>query len=169
MANQAIHQLPLSTSLLPGDRVYVVREESPGVFRDVQIDASLLGTAVQQRTVTITSAEILQLGTTFKQLVPGITGKTIIPIAVKQEWVGITTPYATNTTGRIHGLGSVISSHYWGQIDLSVTPDATYITYAQFGAFHRIGVDDSLMLGVLAGNPTAGDGQLIVTTYFIQI
>lgn len=121
--------------------------------------------------VTITSAEMLALFTTPKEIIPAQgSGTIIVPLSVTAKMVNNTTPYATNVTFNIYTNGTagalvstdkfintVLASPSYHQLEL-IQP--TIISNS------NIAENQPIEATVPLGNPTGGDGDVeIFVTY----
>lgn len=155
MSSQKISQLP-AAGALDGNEEFAVNQG--GVTSKVTLDEiktySQPANVILSEKVTITSAEILDAYDTPIQLIPAPpAGFYIDPISVVSRFDYDSTPYATNTNGRIHiGSQSVTSI-----IDLSTANSLM----AKEG-FGGQGLSGAMTFTVEDGNPTAGDSDLII-------
>lgn len=120
--------------------------------------------------VSLTSAEILSIFTTPKQILPAVAGKLLIPRYLFQKYTHVTTPYTNTGFWRI-GFGSptfgftnmnpVITSadNSQGMQTLSQNYSASGISY----------VGLSLVLGASISNPTGGDGTMDLYLIYDEI
>lgn len=127
------------------------------------------GGGVLTATVTVSSAEILALNATPKQLIaaPG-ANKIIQVLGVTTEYIYVTSTYTTNLTLAMRY--GAIANDMWRSNVLSQV--ATSFTFSLFGdpTYTASLTGDirntAVNLTVLAGNPAAGDGTLkFVITY----
>jgi hypothetical protein len=109
---------------------------------------------IQTIKVTVTSAEILDAYDTPIELIPAPpAGFYIDPISIVYRFDYDSTPYATNTSGKIilSDEGSVVD------IDLTrANSDVVKTTGSDFMT------DGAMLFTVETGNPTAGDSDLII-------
>lgn len=168
MPNKAVHQLPIATTRLPGDKIPISRETSPGVFKDFQADESLYP-AVEplSATITIPSADILNLFSVRQLIVetPG-DGSVIMPIRALATLTGVTTPYATNVNVTVLGENASEVNQYWGLFQIDSASDTEILFQGALSAGTRLYVDQSLYVQSQTGDPTAGDGDLTVTVWY---
>jgi hypothetical protein len=109
---------------------------------------------IQTIKVTVTSAEILDAYDTPIELIPAPpAGFYIDPISIVYRFDYDSTPYATNTSGKIILSDEGIVS----DIDLSRTDSD--VLKEQTGVFVTEG---AMLFTVETGNPTAGDSDLII-------
>lgn len=168
MPNKAIHQLPVATTRETLDKFIISRETSPGVYLDMQIDEALLWPSIQTATLTITSAEILDLFDTRLEIVPSLgDGSVILPVAAYVSLSGVSISYATNTDVRILGANAAPSSQYWGTFSISSATDIERYVTNGLASGARLYADQSLYVQANNGNPTAGDGNLVVNVLYI--
>ena len=127
-------------------------------------------TLVFTKKTTVTSAEILQLNSTPKLLVPGIPGKILRFVGWDAKWAGRGASYATNTTTFLRHVGS-------GSVFL-VSNAAVPLTTTQASGFTQMSSlvitsnsgnileGAGIELGVNTGNPTAGDFDIDVFVHY---
>jgi hypothetical protein len=109
---------------------------------------------IQTIKVTVTSAEILDAYDTPIELIPAPpAGFYIDPISIVYRFDYDSTPYATNTSGKIILSDEGIVS----DIDLSRTDSD--VLKEETGVFVT---DGAMLFTVEDGNPTAGDSDLII-------
>lgn len=167
MPNKSISQLPVATTIQTGDVLVLSREISPGVFQDFQVSESLIAKAPFSATVTIPSAQVLTLFDSRVMVVqtPG-DGSRIMPIAAEVSLSGVGTPYATNIVVTILGENASPASQYWAAFPIDSATDVEYQVQSAAVNGQRLYVDQSMYVQSQTGNPTAGDGDLIVTVYY---
>lgn len=172
MGSKSTHQFATLSSLEPTDLFYVVREESPGVYKDYCAPRSLMPEAVLFAQVLLTSEEILAIYDTPKQLVPAPAGTSIIVVKmVTLRAIDGSTAY----TGDIAIGGSTIdTSNYLITTSLpdNDTPDPYRVCYpanAGSGVNQGLLPGQALMVGAQSGNPTTGDGDVLVKVYYSLI
>lgn len=168
MPNKSVHQLPIATTREAGDKFIISREIAPGSYKDYQIDESLLWPSIQTETITLSSAQILDLNTTSVELVATLgDGSVILPVAAYVSLSGVVTPYATNTDVRIRGQNGAASSQYWGTFSISSATDTEMYVTNGLASGARLYADQSLYVQANTGNPTAGDGVLVITMLYM--
>lgn len=169
MSSKSTHQFPTLSELDPTDLFYVVREESPGVFRDYCAPRSLLPESTLSASVLLTSAQILAIYDTPVEIVQAPSSTSIIVVKlVTMKAVGGTTAY----TGDIVVGGSVIDTNNY-LIALSLpendSPDPYRVCYpANAGSAVSQGLrpGEALVVGAQSGNPTTGDGDVLVRVFY---
>lgn len=126
--------------------------------------------SVQTNVVSISSADILQLNTTPKTIVPAQgAGKFIMPLSVLFKVNFGTTAYATNTNLRIKQGASfdplITVNSVLAQIADTLIPKvfAPNITASSYS------LNEPLQVYVQTGNPTAGDGTIDIYVSYIVI
>lgn len=170
MPNKSISQLPIATTRLPGDKLIISRERAlePGVFDDFQVDESLYP-AIEpfSETITIPSAQILTLFTDKVLLVqtPG-DGSVILPISADVSLTGVVTPYATNVVVTILGDTASPASQYWSSFQIDSATDFDIALKGSSTSNTRLYADQSLYVQAQTGDPTDGDGDLIITIWY---
>lgn len=103
--------------------------------------------------VTVTSEEILNSFTTPVELIPAPpAGFYIDPISIVAKFDYNTTPYATNTTGKLNiGVNGIC--------DIDLTVNNSIPIKIPFAGTALLG---AMTFTVKDGNPTAGDSDLII-------
>lgn len=140
---------------------------TPAVYADRQIDNSNLWPAIYTETITITSAQILDLFDTRVELVatPG-DGSVILPIAANVSLVGVGTPYATNINVTILGQNASPASQYWGIFQIDSGSDTDFQVKSAVASGARLYEDQSLYVQAQTGDPTAGDADMIISVWY---
>jgi hypothetical protein len=122
-----------------------------GMFQD------LVDSGVYAVKASLSSAEILALNTTPKQVVAaGGAGTVLFPVAILWKYTFGTTPYATNTTLRVRMGGTMMSL---GSL-LTQTGNAYALQPLLGGVFATDISNTGITIDVQTGNPTGGDGTL---------
>lgn len=132
------------------------------------VDAKLAG-ALQSVTITLSSAEILNLFTTPKQLIaaPGL-GKVIRVIRVELHYHFGTTAYATNTQMSIeYGAQSPEVPAVGDNGALAATASGITFLAEQQGVRLVTQVENtSILVSVETGNPTSGNGDMVIKAWY---
>lgn len=159
MPNKAIHQLTFSPNREDDDRLYVVRS---GV--DYQIPMSALAPQLLSQTTVIPAADVLTLHSDPVQVVDNAPdGFVAFPVRAVVQFSGGSANYATNTLLAIGSTGDVSDSNY---VLLGDIIDRTL----QVGMYQFASGPCSPGVGLSAyvqtGNPTAGNSNLTITTFY---
>jgi len=156
MSSKKISQLP-AAGILDGTEEFAINQS--GLTSKVTLDEiktySQPANVILSEKVTVTSAEILDAYDTPIELIPAPpAGFYIDPISIVYRFDYDSTPYATNTSGKIvlSDEGAVIAP-----IDL--TRADSDVVKKQMGNFTITG---AMNFTVNSGNPTAGDSDLII-------
>lgn len=149
-----------------GDMVYCITKNAGGTEAAVgtswavcySADATDVPTRYLQ--ISLSSAEILDLNATPKEIVPAPgAGKIIIPIGLVTNYTFVTTPYATNVNMAYRNpTGGTVTV-----FNLSV--GASQIIPSDAGGNVAV-ANEKLEMFVLTGNPTGGDGTATVGIYY---
>jgi len=133
------------------------------------VDAQIAGGGLQTATVTISSAEILALNGTPKQLIaaPG-AGKIIVIHSIVVRYIFVSAAYATNTNLSINYDTEAADDLYFNAGLLANTADH-YDVRVQGQIATSVDVrNKSIKASTDSGNPTTGDSTLkIVISYSI--
>lgn len=161
MPNKAIHQLAFTGTREATDVVYIVRSGS-----DFQLPLDAMIPALSSQTTVIQSADVLTLNTTPIQVVDDApSGYVNIPVRAIVQFSGGTADYATNTQFVIGATGQVSDTDYTLATSIADRSDPISAYIAVSGT----NPDGSgLSAYVTVGDPTAGDSDLTVTTWFYQ-
>lgn len=162
MPNKAIHQLTFSPTRQDDDRLYVVRS---GV--DYQIPMSSLAPELLSQTTVIPAADVLTLNSDPVQVVDNApAGFVAFPVRAVVQFSGGSANYATNTQLVIGSTGSVSGTNYVLSSDIS---DRTLILgmYQLSPGPSAVGI--GLSAYVTGGNPTAGNSDLTITTFYYLV
>jgi len=125
---------------------------------------------VKYATYNLSSSEILNSFTTPVTVLAGEAGLTHVPLFVVFETTFGTTAYATNTNAIISAVGSsirivtqtgLLAFAASGLMATPITGNGAFQTNIVKGA--------ALTFGTLTGNPTAGDGTILVHIYYIDL
>ena len=156
MSSKKISQLP-AAGILDGTEEFAINQS--GLTSKVTLDEiktySQPANVILSEKVTVTSAEILDAYDTPVELIPAPpAGFYIDPISIVYRFDYNTTPYATNTSGKIQLGGSTVVN----LIDLtesdSIVRKKSYSSPIELSSAMNFTVD--------SGNPTAGDSDLII-------
>ena len=159
MPNKAIHQLTFSSTREDDDRLYVVRE---GV--DYQIPMSALAPALLSQTTVIPAADVLTLNTTPVQVVDNApAGFAAFPVRAVVQFSGGSVDYATNTNLLIGSTGSVSDTN--SLLSGPIIDRSVIVGMYQTGS-GPIADGVGLSAYVETGNPTAGNSDLTITTFY---
>lgn len=172
MGSKSTHQFPTLATLEPDDLFYVVREESPGVYKDYSAPRSLLPESVQVATVLLTSAEILDIFDTPVELVASQgSGSLIVLKMVTMNAVDGTTAYVGDF---LIGGSTINSTNYIIQCPIpeQETPipfNVIYPNNAGTSINQGVAPGSPLNISALTTNPTTGDGDVLVKVYYTVI
>ena len=159
MPNKSISQLTFSGTREDDDRLYVVRN---GV--DYQIPMSSLAPALLSQTTVIQAADVLTLNSDPVQVVDNApAGFAAFPVRAVVQFSGGSTNYATNTNLVIGGTSTVDDATYGLLGDISNRTAAVGM-YQSLNL--KVVEGDGLSAYVQAGNPTAGNSVLTITTFY---
>jgi hypothetical protein len=150
---------------------------SLNVTGSVNINGSLTTTegfgpgvvVVREASVTIASADVLQLNSTPIEIVaaPGV-GYAIEVLSASMKMVYNSVAYATNTTLELKVTGANSPQIQWGALILSATIDKFNAQSIDSNSNTNVLENAPLMVTVDFGNPTAGDSDITVyVTYRI--
>lgn len=122
---------------------------------------------VKIKKVSLTSAQILSLFTTPKELIPAQSGKLFIVRHIFQKYTHVTTPYTT-TTWRIGYNGITFGFVNLTAIITSAdNAESLYPVSPSVSASGTSYVNLPLVLGATTSDPTGGDGTLdLYITYY---
>lgn len=120
--------------------------------------------------VTIPSSEVLTLFSSPKEIVPAQGAGTIIdPISVVCKMVNNTLPYATNIGLNI-GINGSSTIYYTDKFLNTVAASPVYhkleTNQPSIVSSQNIDENDSLRAWVSTGNPTSGDGDVVVSVIY---
>jgi len=120
--------------------------------------------------ISLTSAEILDIFTTPKEVVPAVTGKLLVPRYIHQKYTHVTTPYTGGATWRI-GLGTINTA--FSSISAVITSadnSQSIQTLSQNTAGSGISYEGlNIIIGGTSANPTGGDGTLELFITYLEI
>jgi hypothetical protein len=125
---------------------------------------------IKYATYNLSSSEILNSFTTPVTILAGVAGLTHVPLFVVFETTFGTTAYATNTNGIITSAGAasrivtqtgLLAFAASGLLATPITGVGSFTTNLVKGA--------ALTFSTLTGNPTAGDGTILVHIYYIDL
>jgi len=135
-------------------------EASVGTSWAVCYSADASDTPTRYVQVSLSSAEILALFTTPKQLVaaPG-AGKVIIPERIVYNFIWNSIAYATNTTMLIRNPTGTDGAGF------SISGVANKIEVEQISG-QTVVANEKLEVFVQTGDPTAGDSTMTVSVYY---
>ncbi len=171
MGSKSTHQFPTLATLEPTDLFYVVREQSPGVFKDYCAPRSLMPEALLSATVLLTSAQILDIYDTNVELIPPPASDQMIVVRlVTTKAVGGTTAY----TGILLIGPTVADDQYIIRTGIpdNDAPKPYYVCYpvsAGSGVYQGTAPGFGLSIGAETTNPIDGDGDVLVKVYYSLI
>lgn len=123
-------------------------------------------------TITIPSADVLQLFTTPYTLVPAVVGKIIVPIVVVGTLSYNTTQYATNGNlytafpSSTRGLNYVTGSDF---LFSSVLTNGSFLPQGPNTGLIQYIPSEPLTISCENGNPTAGDSDIVIGVLYTLI
>lgn len=176
MADKKISELTEANLPLDGTEDLPIVQGGSTVRCSTQDIADLAGrSSVITVKVSLSSAEILALNTTPKQLVaaPG-SGKILQPLFYLVKLSYATAQYATNTTLQFNydGLPAVgiVSNSILNRTESFIMRQAAASTTAFAFAISTSDITNKgLFVSVTNGNPTAGDGTLDIYVSYVTI
>ena len=123
---------------------------------------------------SLTSAQILLLNSNPQVLVPAAgAGTILLPLSTVISYTYSTAAYATNTNLQCYnnGLTDAVVYNRQGTI---ITQTANHVRIDAAGSSDAASTlslyeNQSLMINIETGNPTAGDGTLVIYTTFIVL
>ena len=141
------------------------------VFEDAVAQAvQNLDYGVRTYTQIIDTSDVLTSNATPVAIaIPRVSGKTVYPISVNFAMNGSTTPYATNTVAALRYVGAdveIFSSDFLGKT-INLGADAAQLTTSVGAGQTQIISDTDLEFFTKTGDPTAGDGNLIVAIAYL--
>lgn len=161
------------TGQTPAEGVYwtqvTLAEMLPDVMKLADLSTSS-GVVIKQSVISIPSADVLTGNATPVNLnIPRSSGQTIVPSHITAAIISSTTPYATNTTIAVRYVGADTDMF---TSDMLARTDANAVlmqpNYTVGAAQTQILSNTDLEVYVKTGNPTAGDGVLVLgVTYNI--
>lgn len=122
------------------------------------------GGELKQAQITITTGQVLTLNSIPIPIVSGITGKEIQVINASLYLKYASTPYATNTN-IVLKAASATTTDSQARGDISGTIDSKG-TFNNLSTSKNIVTGDNLVVSVDAGNPTAGDSDIVVDVLY---
>ncbi len=162
MANKSITQLPSAGARQSGDVTIIVRS---GVNYQLEVDA--MTPPLSSATTVLSSAQVLALNTTPVNVVPNApAGKVNSPVRALVQFSGGTSDYATNVNLVIGSRTTVGDADY---ILVTTIGDRTAPIYAVNTGPGKAATGDALAAYVLTGDPTGGDSDLTITTWYQQL
>lgn len=156
----------------PEDGVYweqvTLAELMPNVMKLAEVSSSS-GVVIKEASLTIPSADVLQLNSTPQTIVSGVASKLIVPVSALLRATYGGTPYATNLDIDLRHTGSSteLTSN---AAKLGFTAD----TINQF-AIKADNASDQMIVGadlevfVDSGNPTAGNSDITIDVTYYEI
>ena len=172
MGSKSTHQFPTLSSLEPTDLFYVVREESPGVFKDYSAPRSLLPDSTDVAIVLLTSAQILAIHDTPIELVPDPGSSSIIIVQlVTMSAIGGTTAYDLGFLigGATVNAANNLLSGIFPDNDTPIPYRIFYPANAGSSVNQGIAPGQSIRISSDAVNPEDGDGDVLVKVYYSTI
>jgi len=166
MPDQKLSDGTARNPLLSSDYFPIIRAGANDLVAPDVVKA-YMGATVQYADISLSSAEILALFTTPKQLVaaPG-ANKAVFPLFISMSLVFVSVAYATNVQLQVKAGSSTL---YLNSLVLPNASDyfargAALPVAASGGGFDFINAP--LVLAVGSGNPTAGNGTLKVRVIY---
>lgn len=156
----------------PAESVYWTQVTLAEVFPDVLkvIDKADNCLCLKEASLTIASADVLQLNSTPLQIVAAQGTGTVIEVVsafVKIDFNSIA--YATNTTLQLINAGSDVEQVSSTTLDASVAQIANFNQSTPAAAQTQITENTALQVSVRSGDPTAGDSDITVhVTYLVK-
>ncbi len=136
------------------------------------IDQEILSVAPVQKMVKITlsSAEILSIFTSPKELVPAVSGKLLVPVFLHQRYIHDSSAYTGGATWRI-GLGAIntafsVVTAVIGSADNSQAIQSFTQNFSTSGTSYD-GLN--IIIGATSADPTGGDGILELYLTYLEI
>jgi len=117
----------------------------------------------------IPSADVLtSYATPINLDVPRLSGQSVVPIAVTASFASTTTPYATNTTIAVRHVGADADLFTLDMLGRTVTDAVSMQQNFTVGAGQtQILNDADLEVYTKTGNPTAGNGILVIRSTYL--
>jgi len=169
MPNRSTHQMPIATARQEDDITYIAREVTPGVYEDRRISLTDISPSYFTAQLTIPSASVLTLNSVPLQIIGALSiSEGIVPLFGFVDFVNVTVPYATNVVAYL-GTSALTSTNYVMAFNIDEADGERSIIYPQPAAglaTANMAVGESMWIKVLGGDPTAGDGDLVVTVYY---
>jgi hypothetical protein len=125
---------------------------------------------IKYATYNLSSSEILNSFSTPVTVLAGVAGVTHVPVFIVWETTYNSAAYATNTNAVIRAVGS--SAQVVQQSGLLAFGASGFAvsTIVTVGAFQtQIVKGAALTFGTLTGNPTLGDGTILVHIYYLDV
>jgi len=120
------------------------------------------GGDIKSKTVTLSSAQILDSYSTPIEAVAAVTGKKIQVISALCDYTYLTSPYATYTN-----LILIAETASTGQLRIDISGTSSRIgSFTSEGANDNIVTGDALMLAADSGNPTGGLGSMVINILY---
>lgn len=159
-----------------GDLVYCVASNAGGNEGAVGTSWKVCysGTAsaqLKKATLTIASAQVLALNTTPQIIVPAVVGKAIKVTSGFIKATFNSAPYATNVDLQvINTSASATAPQLEGKIDFVANNFQSLVEYAPATAVaQQLVINDNLEVFVKDGNPTAGDSDITITVFYLEV
>ena len=165
----------LSPSALDGDYYGIVftpnGDTNKVVFEDaVEQAVKNVDYGVRIYLETISTGDVLTSNATPVTInIPRESGKTVFPLSVSFNINGGTTPYATNTVAAVRYVGADIdmfTCDVLGRTNLTGAEVATLVTTCG-NAQTQVLSNTDLEFYTKTGDPTAGDGSLIIAVVYL--
>lgn len=160
--------MPQLTSIIPGDRAYLVRETSPGIWVDRSFDPSQLGLPVYTQVTLIEPTAIGTLDTVVVEVVsaPAST-QIIIPKVATISFLAWTTPWTSSSL--LFGSSSLLNnSRYCLSAPSENAGDTAWAFPFHAGQLTAVLAGDGLSVKALA-NLTGGDASFQITVRYSLI
>lgn len=171
MSNKAIHQLPAVSDQDATDLLHIARDNS-GTYVDRSIRRDLVAQQVYTYTTQIQSADILTMFTTPVKITPAIDAKILIPLLVLITETGSTTDYVLASFLAVGSDSTLSDSAYHATLtgpQTSLGQERVFGTSGVFGTTAAVRAGDALFMKATSANPTTGDGDWLVRTYYIAL
>lgn len=166
MPNRSTHQLPQTNTILAGDRAYLVRETSPGVWVDRSFDPFSMFMPLYSQTTNIDIPDIEALDSTPYEIVAApASDKVILVRGCIIRFLGWTTPWTSGVDLRIGSTQLLNGSRF-----ILKGPSETGGATIQMNWFYStnltcVRAGDSLSIET-ASALTGGDAAFSITTYY---
>ena len=136
------------------------------------VDEQILSITSAQKTVKITlsSAEILSIFTSPKELVPAVSGKLLVPVFLHQRYIHDSSAYTGGATWRI-GLGAINTAFSVVTAVIGSADDSQAIqSFTQNFSTSGTSYDGlNIIIGATSADPTGGDGTLELYLTYLEI
>jgi hypothetical protein len=160
----------VAQSLTPVDEGEAIKKVADYVDEQLAEFEGITAPILKTIKVSLTSAEILDLYTTPKVIIPAEEGKIFVPAFLFQKYTHVTTAYTTSGLFRL-----IMSPYTYANFTPIITSNDNAQAMNTFGmGWASSGVDYTglgLQLQALTANPTGGNGtlELYITYYEITL